>query len=104
MNSSQIAIASVCDEIKQMLLEKNMKYGDSALNPLRIFSVASPREQLKVRIDDKLSRIKNQTHNPQGPKDDEDARKDLAGYLILDMALDKLEATDPALNNLSTNV
>ena len=51
------AIATVCDEIKAMLLEKNLSYGNSALAPLRIFSRADPVEQLNVRIDDKLSRI-----------------------------------------------
>jgi hypothetical protein len=92
MNESQIAIAAVCDEIKQMLLEKNMKYGDAALNPLQIFSTASPEERLKARMDEKLSRIRNQNQNPNGPQDDEDARKDLVGCLILDLAREKLEA------------
>ena len=45
------------DNIKNMLIEKNMKYGDSALNPVRIMSKADSVEQIKVRIDDKLSRL-----------------------------------------------
>ena len=56
---SQIKIAQVCDDIKDMLLQKNAKYGDSALNPVRVMSQASPVEQILVRIDDKLSRIKS---------------------------------------------
>lgn len=76
---TQRAIAIVCDEIKLMLLEKNRKYGNSALNPKRVFSKACPREQLKVRIDDKLSRI-----DTSGLEDeDEDTVLDLIGYLIL---------------------
>jgi hypothetical protein len=55
---SQIKIAKVCDDIKDLLLQKNAKYGDSALNPVRVMSQASPVEQILVRIDDKLSRIK----------------------------------------------
>jgi heavy metal translocating P-type ATPase len=41
-------IAAECDAIKAMLLEKNAAYGDSALDPLRIFSKADPVEQIKV--------------------------------------------------------
>ena len=71
-------IAAKCDELKAMLLEKNRKYGDSALNPCRVFSRANSVEQILVRIDDKLSRIQNRQND-----DDEDAVMDLAGYLIL---------------------
>lgn len=71
-------IAAKCDELKAMLLEKNRKYGDSALNPCRVFSKANSVEQILVRIDDKLSRIQNRQND-----DDEDAVMDLAGYLIL---------------------
>ena len=55
--TSQIAIACVCDEIKELLLLKNANYGNSALDPVRVFSQTSAKEQLFVRIDDKLSRI-----------------------------------------------
>jgi len=76
---SQIKIAQVCDDIKALLLEKNAKYGDSALNPVRVMSQASPVEQILVRIDDKLSRIK------RGGilEDDEDVVSDLIGYFVL---------------------
>ena len=76
---SQIKIAQVCDEIKDLLLQKNAKYGDSALNPVRVMSQASPVEQILVRIDDKLSRIK------RGGilEDDEDVVSDLIGYFVL---------------------
>lgn len=75
---SQDKISQVCDGIKEMLLEKNRKYGDSALNPVRIFSKADAAEQIRVRIDDKLSRLQS------GQVDeDEDVINDLIGYLIL---------------------
>jgi len=74
-------IADVCDQIKAMLLEKNRAYGDSALDPVRIFSKADAVEQLKVRIDDKLSRAAR-GFEYRG----EDTTKDLAGYLILLLA------------------
>ena len=78
-SKSQIKIARVCDTIKDLLLKKNTQYGDSALNPLRIMSQASSVEQILVRIDDKLNRIK------QGNilQDDEDVITDLIGYFVL---------------------
>jgi hypothetical protein len=62
-----------------MLKEKNKKYGNSAMKPLRVFSNASPIEQIKVRIDDKLSRLVRGV----GIDEDEDVLKDLIGYLVI---------------------
>lgn len=67
-----------CHEVAHMLIKKNIAYGDSALNPVRVFSKADPREQLHVRIDDKLSRMMRGTEYP-GDNDIDD----LIGYLIL---------------------
>ena len=78
LSGSQEQIAETCDAIKNLLLEKNRKYGNSALNPVRVFSKADTVEQIKVRMDDKLSRIRNE----QGDED-EDVYMDLAGYLVL---------------------
>lgn len=78
LGQTQADIATVCDEIKELLLEKNRKYGDSALNPVRVFSHSDNQEQIRVRIDDKLSRLRNQQHD-----EDEDVVNDLIGYLIL---------------------
>ena len=72
------AILMNCMAIAQMLIEKNISYGDSALDPVRIFSKADPVEQLHVRIDDKLSRLMKGTDYP-GDNDIDD----LIGYLIL---------------------
>jgi hypothetical protein len=74
----QSLISAECDKVKDMLLEKNRKYGNSALDPKRIFSSADPIEQINVRIDDKLSRIASNQSD-----DTEDAELDLIGYLIL---------------------
>ena len=78
LSDTQKKISEVCDEVKNLLLEKNRKYGDSALNPKRVFSKASPIEQINVRIDDKISRIMSAQDD-----DTEDAELDLIGYLIL---------------------
>lgn len=77
--TSAVLISRECDSLKALLLEKNAKYGDSALNPARIFSRADPVEQIRVRIDDKLSRIRTSGESLS----DEDTARDLAGYLIL---------------------
>lgn len=71
-------INRVCNEIRDMLMAKNLAYGDSALQPIRIFSKASSIEQLLVRIDDKLSRF---AKGRQYPGDND--INDLIGYLIL---------------------
>jgi len=78
-------IWNTCHEIAQLLIEKNISYGDSALSPNRIFAQSDNIEQLKVRIDDKLNRVKNN----QGFAGDNDI-DDLIGYLILlKIAIDK---------------
>jgi hypothetical protein len=77
-NYTQQAIIETCDDLKELLLEKNRKYGNSALSPVRIFSKADTLEQLFVRADDKLNRIRNRQND-----EDEDVVSDLAGYLIL---------------------
>jgi len=71
-------VKQISYEITNMLVEKNKAYGDSALNPLRVFSKADTLEQIKVRIDDKLSRIYR-------GRDflDEDVVLDLIGYLFM---------------------
>jgi len=70
---------------------KNAKYGNSALEPLNVFSEANAVAGIKMRIDDKLKRIKN-----AGLVDaTEDTLQDLAGYLILLMI-----AKDNASNDI----
>lgn len=76
--TTQAAIIEKCDEIKALLLDKNRKYGNSALSPIRIFSKANSIEQIFVRIDDKINRIRNRQND-----EDEDVYFDLAGYLVL---------------------
>lgn len=71
-------IKEVCLSVETLLLAKNRKYGNSALNPTRVFSKTDPVEQIRVRIDDKLSRIKSAQSD-----EDEDVILDLLGYLVL---------------------
>ena len=75
-------ICKVCDSMRDLLLEKNASYGNSAAKPIQIFSKASAMQQINTRIDDKLNRIKC-----GGTFDNEDTEKDLTGYLILKRAV-----------------
>lgn len=71
-------ITSACLDILDLLLDKNIAYGNSALEPVRIFSTASTKEQILVRVDDKLSRIQRGSEYPG-----DDTVNDLIGYLVL---------------------
>ncbi len=64
--------------IRDLLISKNRKYGDSALNPIRICSKSDAVEQINVRIDDKLSRLRSMQKD-----EDEDVTLDLIGYFLL---------------------
>ena len=74
----RIEVETILDELKELLVAKNNKYGNSALEPVRVFSKASPKEQILVRLDDKLSRLRTQHIT-----EDEDVITDLMGYLVL---------------------
>jgi hypothetical protein len=75
---TEASIKAVMGGIEKMLIEKNRAYGDSALDPVRVFSKQDNIEQLYVRIDDKLSRIKRGHEYPG-----DDTIFDLVGYLVL---------------------
>lgn len=79
-------VGVLSEEIKGLLFYKNMKYGGSALDPLHIFNKGTSADGILVRIDDKLSRIKNEVKI--SPND----VIDLIGYLyllLIDMGIDK---------------
>jgi hypothetical protein len=78
ISKTQWLIRDECQQITETLLEKNRKYGDSAINPVRVFSRADAVEQINVRLDDKISRIMSGQTD-----DDEDVELDLIGYLVL---------------------
>ena len=82
--------------IKDLLLEKNQKYGDSALTPIKVFSKLDSEEAICARIDDKMSRIKNNGITP----DTEDTLNDLIGYLVLL----KIARKDRITNNIKLDM
>ena len=81
-------------EIGKFLIDKNRKYGNSAIQPTRIFSKASDEEQIMVRLDDKLSRLQSGQCD-----DDEDVILDIIGYLILLRTIRAIKAKINEANN-----
>lgn len=77
ITETQKKIQDCLKSLENLLIQKNKHYGNSALDPLNIFSELNASYGLRVRIDDKISRIKNSTT----------LRKndvcDLIGYLVL---------------------
>jgi hypothetical protein len=71
------AVNQILGGIGEMLIAKNKAYGNSALDPIRVFAKSDTKEQLNVRIDDKLSRIM------RGTESGEDVDLDLIGYLVI---------------------
>ena len=71
-------VRTVLGEMAYLLVEKNAAYGNSALDPVRIFSKADTLEQLYVRLDDKINRVK-QGHAYPG----DDTIRDIIGYCTL---------------------
>lgn len=77
LTDTQQKIKRLCDSISDLLIYKNQKYGNSAISPLKLFSKLDNINSIKIRLDDKLMRIKNS----------QDTRTnditDIIGYLIL---------------------
>lgn len=71
-------VRTTLEKVGDLLIEKNKAYGNSALDPVRIFSKSDATEQLRVRIDDKLSRFARGSEYPG-----DDTVTDLLGYLVL---------------------
>ena len=74
---TQDKIIELTQAMQTLLLEKNKRYGDSAINPKQVFSKLNASEAIKIRLDYKLSRVINS----------EELRTndicDLIGYLFL---------------------
>lgn len=84
MDDVQERISAVCAAVERMLLAKNEIYGNSALDPIRFFSKADPIEQIKVRIDDKISRLARGGEDLAAVGESFlDTVQDLIGYLVL---------------------
>lgn len=71
-------VSLITNEIREILIRKNLSYGDSVLNPIRVFSKSPTDEQINVRLDDKLSRIARGEEYPG-----DDTLIDIVGYLVM---------------------
>lgn len=80
LTESQEKIVEICDAIKDLLLYKNKKYGDSALHPNNIFYKGDSTNSIKIRLDDKVGRIKNCEETRMNDV------SDLIGYSVLLLA------------------
>ena len=75
-------IKEITDAMKELLLYKNEKYGDSALNPNNVFFKGDATNSILIRLDDKIGRIKNNTEDKPRTND----ICDVIGYCILLLA------------------
>lgn len=78
ITQTQTNIGRICAEISNLLIYKNIKYGNSAIEPINIFYKGDNENSILIRLDDKLSRIRNN-------KDDIRVNDicDTIGYLVL---------------------
>tara|TARA_Y100000004_G_scaffold30756_1_gene32066 strand:+ start:1229 stop:1681 length:453 start_codon:yes stop_codon:yes gene_type:complete len=74
-----VILDGVVKDVTDLLKSKNKAYGNTALNPPKIFSKLSSTEAICARLDDKLSRIQNKGINDAT----EDTIDDIIGYLLL---------------------
>lgn len=74
---TQREIKTICNSISDLLVYKNKKYGNSAIEPINVFYKQDNKNSILIRLDDKLSRIKN------SDKLRVNDIVDIIGYLVL---------------------
>ncbi|WP_149554556.1 hypothetical protein [Treponema pectinovorum] len=57
IENTQQKISEITEAMRDLLLYKNQKYGDSALKPKQIFYKGEATDSIMIRLDDKLGRI-----------------------------------------------
>ena len=90
--SNREKIIEITDSMKDLLLYKNEKYGDSALSPKNIFYKGNSTNSILIRLDDKIGRIKNNTE----PKPRVNDVCDIIGYCVLLLASMNVTSEDIA--------
>ena len=76
---TQRKIREITDAMKDLLLYKNQKYGDSAINPKKIFYKGDSTNSILIRLDDKLGRVMSNTEDKPRVND----VCDIIGYCTL---------------------
>ena len=90
--SNREKIIEITDSMKDLLLYKNEKYGDSALSPNNIFYKGDSTNSILIRLDDKIGRIKNNTELKPRVND----VCDIIGYCVLLLASMNVTSEDIA--------
>lgn len=90
--SNREKIIEISDSMKDLLLYKNEKYGDSALSPNNIFYKGDSTNSLLIRLDDKIGRIKNNIDSKPRVND----VCDIIGYCVLLLASMNVTSEDIA--------
>ena len=76
---TQQKIVELTGAMRDLLLYKNQKYGDSALHPKRVFYKGDAVNSILIRLDDKIGRIMANTEG--APRINDVA--DIIGYCTL---------------------
>ena len=76
---TQQKIHEIMGAMKDLLLYKNQKYGDSAINPKGIFYKGDSTNSLLIRLDDKIGRVMSNTEEKPRVND----VCDIIGYCTL---------------------
>lgn len=77
--STQQKIKDILSGMTDLLLYKNKKYGDSAINPKKIFYKGDSTNSILIRLDDKIGRVMSNTE--EKPRVNDVA--DIIGYCTL---------------------
>jgi len=89
MDVNDTKLLIILSQIEEILIEKNKRYGNSALKPINVFYKGDATNSILIRLDDKVSRIKN---SPTLRKND---LFDLLGYLYLyNISIDETKRWD----------
>lgn len=78
-SETQQKITEITSAMRELLLYKNQKYGDSALQPKQIFYKGDATNSILIRLDDKLGRI--MANSDETPRINDVA--DIIGYCTL---------------------
>lgn len=76
---TQQKIHEIMGAMKDLLLYKNQKYGDSAINPKKIFYKGDSTNSILIRLDDKIGRVMSNTEDKPRVND----VCDIIGYCTL---------------------
>lgn len=76
---TQQKIKDILSGMTDLLLYKNKKYGDSAINPKKIFYKGDSMNSILIRLDDKIGRVMSNTE--EKPRVNDVA--DIIGYCTL---------------------